>query len=216
MQKALINALRETPCPYASRAQIQCALQPMFALHDDGLWQSYCSSITSVVRELADLSDILAVELPVPADASPHHLLAEITHTLLAGLIDDSKGDTRQLYDRIESTGWEYTLMDRDFFPLLLSPVYPIHHPRHLRWRQPVILLQPESSFSRHGISSRDKGRKRLSATVECAFLRAGKRYHGHITRSLPKAYRVIKPFRMADPPIRWWDAPTSRVARTT
>jgi hypothetical protein len=210
MPNAFLKALRETPCPYATRAHVECAEQPAFPLDDGGQWQDYYSSLTSLVRQLADSADILAVELPTPADASPHHLLAQVTHTLLAGLIHHAGGDTRQLYRGIESSEWEYTLMNRDFFPLVLSPAYPMRHPRHVRWRQPVILLQLESSFSRHGISSVAEGRERLSATVERAFLRMGKRYHGHITRNLPKAYRVIKPLRVSDPPIRWWDTPAA------
>lgn len=206
MRSALIKALRENPCPYANRAEIRFTLQALFAPDEGERWQGYFTSITSLVRELSDSADILAIELPAPADASPHHLLAEVTHTLLAGLIFHCSGETRLLYHGIESTRWEYTLMNRDFFPLVLSPTYPIHHPRHVRWRQPVILLQPESSFTKHGISSAGEGRQRLSATVERAFLKAGKRYHGHITRDLPKAYRVIKPISVTDQPIRWWE----------
>jgi hypothetical protein len=211
MPDTFINALRETPCPYAKKAEVRFTLQPVFPLDDRELWRNYFSSVTSLFGELADSADILAIELPAPADASPHHLLAEITHKLLAGLIHHCSGDIRLLYRGIESSRWEYTLMNRDFFPLVLSPAYPIHHPRHVRWRQPVVLLQPESSFTKHGISSVAEGRERLSATVERAFLRAGRRYHGHITRDLPKAYRVIKPISVTDQPIRWWDtlAPT-------
>ena len=216
MGDALIAALRETPCPYASRAEVRCASHPLFALHDRVLWRTYLASVTSLVRGLADSTDVLAIELPTPAGACPRKLLAQVTHTLLAGLIQLCKGDARQLYAGIDSARWEYTLMHRDFFPLVLSPVYPPHHPRYVRWRQPVVLLQPESSFTKHGISSASAGRKRISASVERAFLEAGKQYHGHVTRLLPKAYRVVKAVSEADPPICWWDTLTFTGNSTT
>lgn len=212
MGHSLIAALRATPCPYASQADVRCALHSAFALDDRVLWQTYFSTVASLVRGLADSADILAIELPTPADACPRNLLAQFAHTLLAGLFHFCNGHSRQLYAGIESSQWEYTLMNRDFFPLVLSPAYPTHHPRHVRWRQPVMLLQPESSFTRHGISSTSVTRERISASVETAFLKAGRQYHGHVTRCLPKAYRVVKPVSEADPPIRWWDTLASAV----
>jgi hypothetical protein len=216
MSNALIAALRATPCPYAARAEVRCASQAMVAVDDGVLWRTSFSSIASLVRELADSADLLAIELPSLSDTCPRNLLAQVTHTLLSGLFRFCNGDSRQLYAGIESGQWEYTLMNRDFFPLVLSPVYPAHHPRHVGWRQPVILLQPESSFTRHGISSASAERERISTSVEGAFLRAGRQYHGQVTRGLPKAYRVVKPASEADPPIRWWDTPTLAVECTT
>lgn len=212
MGNALIAALRATPCPYASRAEVRCASHPVFALDNRVLWQAYFARVASLVRGLADSADILAIELPTPADTCPRSLLARFTHTMLAGLFHSCNGNLYQLYASIESAKWEYTLMNRDFFPLVLSPVYPTQHPRHVRWRQPVILLQPESSFTKNGISSASLGRERISASVERAFLKAGKQYHGYVTRCLPKAYRVVKPVSEADSPIRWWDTLTPAV----
>lgn len=210
--KSLIEALREFPCLYASRAEIHCFSQLAFASDDQRSWDRFLLSVAALITEFADSADVLAVELPVRANASPRHLLAQVTHSFLSGLVHYCNEDPAQLYTGIESAKWECTLMNRDFFPLVLSPVYPIDHPRHVRWRQPVILLQPEASFTRHGISSLAQGRKRISAATEQAFLKAGKPYYGHITRDLPKSFRVIKPVSETDLPIRWWETVTVTV----
>jgi hypothetical protein len=173
--------------------------------HEHTLWKDYLLTASDVLTNLPDYVDLLAVEIPVSPAALPDGILAEGTHTVLAGMMYYCNGNTISLYKDIETSAWEYTLGRKEFFPLVLSPVYPSNHPRHVAWRQPVALLQPESSFTRHGISSSAPSRPTISALVESAFLRAGKQYFGFVTRNLPKALRVIKPLLETSSPVQWW-----------
>lgn len=203
---ALLKALRAVPCLYARTAEVHCCLQQAPPANVRASWYDHLQSTATAVTNLAPSVDVLAVEIPVPASALPSGLLAAGVHTVLAGLVYCCQSETTQLYDGIETSRWEYTIATHDFFPFVLSPVYSLDHPRHLAWRQPVLLLQPEVSFTRHGISSSSPGRASVSTLIESSFHEAGKRYYAAITRDFPKAFRVVKPLRETDAPVRWWE----------
>jgi hypothetical protein len=204
-QTTLVKALRNVPCLYAGVADIHVYLQHTFVLDDRSAWNGYFAGAGAFLRILPETVDIAALELPIPASGAPEGLLARAAHTILAGLVWYASGDVRILYQGIENTAWELRLFNRNFFPLILSSAYPGNHPRYVTWRQPVVLLQPEHSFTRHGVSSRNAERTRLSHRTEAAFRREGRRYFAEITRELPKAFRLIKPLMEESPPVVWW-----------
>jgi hypothetical protein len=203
---ALLAALRDVPCLYSEVADVRVLLYPSFDLFDQSAWLKYALGVGSFLIDLPPTVDIAAIELPAPPLAPPDDRLSRLVHTVLAALAAMS-GNALTLYDRIERADWELSLFGREFFALLLSGGYPRDHPRHLAWRQPVILLQPEESFTRHRISSASVERSYLSIRTERAFRRRGRRYLPVITRAMPKSYRLIKPVDETSAPVTWWTA---------
>lgn len=203
---ALLAALRDVPCLYSEVADVRILLYPSFDLFDESAWLKYASGVGRFVLDLPPTVDIAAVELPAPALGPCDDLLSRLVHTLLAALAAMSDHQV-SLYDHIEQADWELRLFGREFFALLLSGGYPSGHPRHLTWRQPVILLQPEDSFTRHRISSATVERSHLSIRTERAFRNRGKNYLPLITRVMPKSYRLIKPLDERSAPVTWWTA---------
>lgn len=205
---ALIRELRSIPCLYSGLAEIHCYLHPAFTVHDTSIWQGYLVGVLAFIAQLPETADIAAIEVPIIQRSSQTDLLARAVHTVLAGLVQCSGGDLKKMYHGIESSIWEFRLLRRDFFPLAFSPGYKRDHPRYISWRQPVIVLQPESSFTRHGVTSKRRSRHRISIQTERAFQDAGRSYHSRITREFPKAFRVVKPCVASSEPVRWWKVP--------
>ena len=177
-RRALVAALRSVPCLYAFIADIRVFTSPgILSFQDEVSWGTYFSGLVSFLQGLPETADVAAAELPVPPIAPPDSLLARTVHTVFRELTIRTCGCPTPLYRGIEHLSWEFQLFGREFFPLVLSPGYPRHHPRYLCWRQPVLLFQPEESFTRHGISSDSAARSLVSELSEAAFLRSGRRY---------------------------------------
>jgi hypothetical protein len=176
-----------------------------FALRDAAAWRVYFAETTAFIAAAPESADIIALEVPIRGSSLPTGLLARAIHTALAGITLSSTGDATAMYRDIESWSWEFRVCGCDFFAFVLSPAYPRDHARYIAWRQPLILLQPEHSFTSHGISSQNTDRATLSRRSELAFQSAGRHYLAEITRRLPKALRLIKPLTAGDPPIAWW-----------
>jgi hypothetical protein len=190
------------PCIFADRASLVVA--------DGGAldWDGYVTRVALAVRRLSPPAQALVCVLPVPGDASPTGLLAQATHTLLGGLYALSYGKRALLYRDINQMTWRFSAFERDYFPLVLSPAYTPRHPRYVAWPHPLLMLQPEESFTACNVTSREPRRARISAAVEQNFVQAGRQYHGTVTRIMPKAYRIVKALTPASAPVRWWETP--------
>ena len=204
-----MRVLRETACPYGHAAIVRVHMQSVFPATDSVAWREYIHAASSFLRELPCSVDIAALELPIVLEAASEGMLARVANTVLAGLTLAAHGDVTPLYENIETSGWELRLYNRNFFPLVLSPTYTRDHPRFIPWRQSILVIQPEDSFTRHGVTSANSERLRLSERAEQAFQRNGQRYFPAITRDLPKAFRLIKPDLDGVQPVRWWNSRT-------
>src|SRR5262245_27828798 len=163
----LSQVLRSTPCPYAGVAAVATYIHRPLNEGEDVGWSRYLEQAVAFVSALPDAIDVAAIEVPILATGRPERLLARAVHTVIGGISCHLAGSPNGLYNGIESDGWELKLLGRDFFPLVVSPGYPLNHPRHILWRQPVLLLQPEDSFTRHGISSDKVDRSHVSRLAE-------------------------------------------------
>lgn len=186
---SVLEALSQTPCPFAGSARGHLSLPAP-------------ASLAMALRRMTETEDFVACPLlpAVDVSASVHAVLLD-----LAG--------SPRLYDGIETHEWTLRTDYGTFFPMLMSPSYPSQHPRHLNVLHPVLVLQSEESFSRRGISSTSPRRAELSVITERSFCSSGREYFAQITRELPKAFRVIKPFAPSEPPVRWWETPPVRSA---
>lgn len=193
-------ALARIPCPLAAGASGKLLLPEGGGSRS---WDGLLQELDLVLAGDGAALDFLACVLPVPLDGCGIGDLAAAVHALLLHL--SSPAD---LYAGIEAPAWTLRTRSGEYFPLLMSAFYPEAHPRYLEWPTPVLLLQPEESFGRRGISSSWGKREELSLTVERRFRQLGREYFGEITRRLPKSLRVIKPLRSSDEPVRWWRYP--------
>lgn len=193
----LLSTLMRTPCPYAAGAKGR--IVDAAAPQSIGAYVSWLVAGT----ELAGPTDFVACEVPwIDACPSSPEFSAAI-HDVLLGVVGAGR-----LYAGIETASWRLRTDDAELFPFVMSPGYATTHPRYLDWPAPVLVLQLEDSFTRHGITSRTSRRAALSTTAERRFELAGREYFGQITRTLPRSWRVIKPLTSNDPPIAWWPIP--------
>lgn len=195
-QPDILASLRQIPCPFAASA---CGV----ALEAPVGGADYLGAVLGALDALSRDDDFLALPLPLPAHGPGNHDLVAMVHAILLRLAGPA-----MLYAAVESSSWRLRTATGDYFPFVMSAGYSSRHPRYIDWPQPLLLLQPELSFSRHGICSTSVRRSELSAATERAFRRRGRDYLGDVTRLWPKSLRVIKPCHVDEPPIRWWRTP--------
>jgi len=191
-------ALDRTPCPMAQAATGRVLVLPEGTAAQP--WTEFLRQLDDALECSAPSLDFIAGALPVQAERMSVEALAAAVHGVLLHLTTPPA-----LYGGIESPSWTLRTSSGDYFPILMSSSYEKAHPRYLDWPAPVLLLQPESSFARRGISSSWAKREELSLAVERRFRDLGREYFGDITRALPKSLRVVKPLSPDDPPVRWW-----------
>ncbi len=191
-------ALDRTPCPMAQTATGKVVVLPEAGVSQP--WTEFLRQLHDALERSAPSVDFIAGALPVRAERMSVEALAAAVHGVLLHLTAPPA-----LYEGIESPSWTLRTSSGDYFPILMSVSYEYAHPRYLDWPFPVLLLQPELSFARRGISSSWAKRNELSLAVERRFRGLGREYFGDITRSLPKSLRVVKPISPGDSPVRWW-----------
>jgi hypothetical protein len=191
-------ALERTPCPMAHTATGRFLVPPETGVAQH--WTEFLQQLNDALDRSASSLDFIAAALPLRAERMSIKALAAAVHAVFLHLTTPLT-----LYAEIETTSWTLRTSSGDYFPILMSASYEHAHPRYLDWPAPVLLLQPELSFARRGISSSWAKREELSLAVERRFRDLGREYFGDITRSLPKSLRVIKPLSPDDSPVRWW-----------
>lgn len=199
----------ETLCPFARVAEVRL-LEPRIA---GNVWAPLVAGVVGkAARELprADRfggTDVFVVQLGPPF-ANDLDLLARSVHTVLYHL-HGALGPSRSLYTAIDSTAWDLELLGLPYFAFAFAPFYTGNHIRYSHNpTEGFLLLQPDASFDRHGISSGASNRLALSRAIEEDFETAGIHYFGSLTRTAPKSHRVIKPPSPSGIPVRWWEAP--------
>jgi hypothetical protein len=120
---------------------------------------------------------------------------------------DPTGGDCFATRD-VVADDWQFSFNGTRFFVTTFAPFYGPWHSRYSgRKDSAFIYFQPEYSFDHHGISAANPDRERLKERVRRAFKEGGVGYSIALVRQPIEAYKYVKPLKVGDPPVEWWNA---------
>lgn len=194
-----------SPCPYAGHN-----LTKTFGLAltlPDGLPRA--ARVLRRYSRQTDLhnSSIFAISVEMPKSSNNILSLASIFHYLVYSANSTQLG-RNQLYADIREPQWRLMIENTAFFAIVLSPLYPTTHHRHIEPTS-LLLFQPESIFTAFGITT-GPSRFHLSRAIEARFRNAGRPYASTHKRNVPKSQRIVLTNEGA--PISWWRLPLSGI----
>lgn len=136
--------------------------------------------------------------------------LNNISRTLNSILISlnsyDSDPNSGLLTEGIEDLDWDFQFLGTEFIVPVFAPFYPEKHPRYSGCQESAfITFQPDHSFTRHNITSKNPNRYKISQSIRDRFTEGGSPYDIDLIVGTPKAIRYIKPLSIGDEPIEWW-----------
>lgn len=197
--------IRWTPCPFARHAKWDEIPFPSDQVDN----RSAAVLLATISKAGADGADMVAIQLTEITERSNVSDLAVACLAALQLLGFEAPRNGSPLRE-----DWSLHIAGRQIFALAFAPFYPTSHPRHTPTTSSYLVLQFEESFSRHGIRTCDT-RGKLSEFVERHFTQKGVAYFEAITRSSPKALRLVKPTRPNDQPVVWWSAAQAQPLKT-
>jgi hypothetical protein len=103
---------------------------------------------------------------------------------------------------------WQFSFNGTRFFITTFAPFYGTGHSRFsARQDSAFIYFQPEYSFDHHGVFAGNPDRERLKERVRQAFANGGTEYSVILVKQPIEAYKYVKPLKVGDPPVEWWNA---------
>ena len=103
---------------------------------------------------------------------------------------------------------WQFSFNGTRFFITTFAPFYGSGHSRFsARQDSAFIYFQPEYSFDHHGVFAGNPDRERLKERVRQAFANGGTEYSVILVKQPIEAYKYVKPLKVGDPPVEWWNA---------
>jgi hypothetical protein len=189
-----------SPCPYAPRSVTTLGLSVT-----DVLSLRCAATLLQQYSRAIDLHETTMFAVQFATEVVPGGLrtLASLFRYIVHHA-NSTEGGRNQLYANILEPSWRLTVEDAKLFAIALSPLYPITHHRYTE-SESLLLFQPESLFTRFGITS-GPSRIALSQTVAERFSRAGRPYISAHPHGVPKSLRII--LTVGDVGIEWWKLP--------
>lgn len=112
----------------------------------------------------------------------------------------------RYFTEGIETMEWDFTFNKIRFFIPTFAPFYKKSHPRYsFNQDTAFIMFQPDSTFDKHNINSKNPDRDEVTEKIKSLFLENNISYSLKYVKGSFKAIRYLKPINLEDPPIKWW-----------
>jgi hypothetical protein len=108
----------------------------------------------------------------------------------------------------VEDPGWCFEFGGERFFVNTFAPCYDEGNSRYgFGSRSTFILLQPRHSFAKAVRPGDSVLPDAVRGRIRADFAAQGRPYDTAISSIPFEAWRVIRPLRAGDPPVRWWEA---------
>lgn len=134
-------------------------------------------------------------------------------HRIIFLLRENDPTNNNPLTDGIMTLEWNFVYKGVKFFIPTFAPFYKTNHTRYSHLEESAfIILQPDHSFDRRGINSRNPGRHRITEKTKAKCEKLGYKYDVSLVSRTPKAVRYIHPITLGQSFIEWWDEAYSGV----
>lgn len=200
--------VNKTFCPYASSSKVWFApgWDTSLSVRENTLRIIPYFDKFIEVGEEKEL-DIFVIEVRGSQSINNIYSFADILYCVLHTMNESDPTSTNCLTDSIESMEWDFTYRQMEFFLPTFAPFYDANHVRYSQHKDSAfILFQPDYSFGRYGINSKNPKRFDITKGIRETFEKNGFTYDIELISRSIKAVRYIKPHQIGDPPIRWWD----------
>lgn len=198
----------QTQCIYAAKSRIWGS--PAW---DEA--RSLEENVAAVVPDLADFVDAsreealdgYALELP-ERYGDTLQALARTTRRVLTTLGEHDPAGGRCMARPVEDPGWCFEFGGERFFVNTFAPCYGAGSSRYgFGSRSTFVLFQPRHSFAKAVRPGDSVLPDAVRGRIRADFAAMGRPYDSAISSIPFEAWRVIRPLRAGDPPVRWWEA---------
>ncbi|KMY85550.1 hypothetical protein BUMB_03330c [Candidatus Paraburkholderia calva] len=197
-----------THCSYAAGSRLWGS--PPF---DKSLpFRSNLANIASHCAYFVSLSQILkldgyVIELPDLKYGENIEALGGSLHAVLHYLAEFDPAGSRGMDGPIEDPAWCFAFGGEKIFVNVFAPCYPEHHSRYgFGSSSTFIVLQPRHTFApaiRPGDSALSPA---IRQRIRHIFDVNNRSYDGGLSMVPFEAYRCIRPIRVGEPVVRWWE----------
>jgi hypothetical protein len=203
------NLRRSTKCPFARAARlVGCSLAGRGTL-ERRVMRLVPLLLRMTKEGRARRLDGFILQIPAHGFATDLAMLSRTVNRTLRALAEhDPTGSDCFAKRDVVAEDWQFSFNGTRFFITTFAPFYGPGHSRYSgRKDSAFIYFQPEYSFDHHGISVANPDRERLKERVRCAFEESGVGYSIALVRQPIEAYKYVKPLKVGDPPVEWWNA---------
>ena len=174
-----------------------------------GNLNNYFLDLMDFVGEPDNLrSDGYVIELASPIYGKS---LSSLCVSLRKTLIYLSDRDPAEVHAMRKSVGipyWTFSFAACRFFVSAFAPCYEAVHPRCTSGLSSTFFLfLPESTFVKEVPEGHSVLPQEVRLRIRSSYSANGRCYDGSISESNIEAYRFIKPLKLGDPSVAWWDA---------
>jgi YqcI/YcgG family len=199
---------RSVECPFADRSRMVAGKT----------WDAACSVKVNVAEQMELFEEFIGVARRELLDGfvlelTPDHFGRSIDHlsrTTCEVLSELSKNDPVGVHcmrKSIEKPGWFFSFAGERLFVLTFAPCYPPSHSRYgFGSTSTFIVFQPDHAFSRQLPSGHTSFPADIRNSIRASFSRNGRAYDTSISESPIEAYKYVKPLKVGDPLVRWWE----------
>jgi FPC/CPF motif-containing protein YcgG len=206
------SIVSKTYCPYARRADIQFAPEwNKNLIIEENIMRFLPFFDRFVQHEEREELDMFVVEVRDHEKIKSIDNFAKLLHYILYTLNKIDPTHKADLTHGIHSLEWNFTYNGLKFFVPTFAPFYSPTHARYSCSKDSAfIAFQPDHCFDRHGITSKNPRRHKITESIRSKFERGGAGYDIELVSHSIKAVRYIKPLLVGQDPIRWWETDIS------
>lgn len=202
------RVINGTHCPFACKSKVKFApvwKTDLTTQENVMLLQPYLDVF--VEHEEIDGLDMFVIEVREYGVISRIDLFARFLHEILDRLSKLDPTRTTCLTDGITSKEWDFKYRGLRFFIPTFAPFYANTHARYSHYEDTAfIAFQPDHCFDRHGITSNNPNRYKITQAIRDMFEKGGSGYDIQFITQSVKAARYIKSLRIGDSPVKWWE----------
>lgn len=208
VRRRFSRLVHRTACPYARNARIIYAppWEPQLSVEENTA--RAVPFLDLFVAHSATLClDLFVMEVRNDPAVGDIGAMAQVLYRILGTLSQADPARVEQLTEGITTKEWDFVYRGERLFVPVFAPFYSANHPRYSHVPGSAYLVfQGDGSFKRRRISSRNPNRKQLTADIARLFLNGGFTYEVTLVTHPFKAARYLKPLRLSDEPIYWWE----------
>lgn len=150
--------------------------------------------------------DGFIIEIPEAIAGTNLTKMGGLLHHILRDFSEHDPANENCMSEEIESPQWWFKANGQRVVVLVFASFYDSTHPRHTGGLPfSYILFQPIHTFERRARNEVLEISTEARERIRAVFAAQGRPYDETISLSSFEAYKFLKPMRVGEAPIRWW-----------
>lgn len=207
IKKRFETLVKNTYCPFASFTKVWCA--PSWSRTEKAeinIKKAILSFHKFVLKGIYQGYDIFVMEVREEAFIRGIDSWATLLNKVLYEIHLTDVQKKEYFTVGIEKMEWDFVFAGVRFFIPTFTPFYDQSHSRYSFNRNAAfIVFQPDSTFDKFNINSKNPNRDKITQAIRLNFLEHGVDYDVKLVKDSLKALRYIKPLEVGSPLVKWW-----------